>query len=192
MTACPHPDVHPAPLGGLHATMRAINDRHHASALMLLMVVVLAHWVEHLVQATQIYALGWTRSEAHGALGGQWPWLVSSEWLHFGYAIVMLIGLVLLRPGFSGTARTWWNVALGIQIWHFFEHLLLLGQAQAHHTLFGAAKPTSIIQLIIPRVELHLFYNAIVFTPMVIGVYLHFRTRRRVPPKGVGRPRPAT
>jgi hypothetical protein len=33
--------------------------------------------------------------------------------------------------------------------------------------------PTSLIQLWIPRVELHLFYNTIVFIPMVIGMYYH-------------------
>ncbi len=33
--------------------------------------------------------------------------------------------------------------------------------------------PTSIIQLWVPRVELHLFYNTIVFIPMIIGMYYH-------------------
>jgi hypothetical protein len=46
-----------------------------------------------------------------------------------------------------------------------------------HHPLFGAAKPTSIIQLLIPRVELHLFYNGIVFTPMVIAIVLQYFAR---------------
>jgi len=85
------------------------------------------------------------------------------------------VGIVLLRSGFTGTARTWWTVALGMQIWHHFEHLLLLGQALTDHPLFGAAQPTSIVQLLAPRVELHLFYNAIVFTPMVAAIYLQWR-----------------
>jgi hypothetical protein len=33
--------------------------------------------------------------------------------------------------------------------------------------------PTSILQLWLPRVELHLFYNSVVFIPMVIGMYYH-------------------
>jgi hypothetical protein len=33
--------------------------------------------------------------------------------------------------------------------------------------------PTSIGQIWIPRIELHLFYNAIVFTPMVVAMYYH-------------------
>ena len=35
--------------------------------------------------------------------------------------------------------------------------------------------PTSVLQLLFPRVELHLFYNSIVFIPMVIAMYLHLR-----------------
>ena len=33
--------------------------------------------------------------------------------------------------------------------------------------------PTSIGQIWIPRIELHLFYNFIVFTPMVVAMYYH-------------------
>jgi len=33
--------------------------------------------------------------------------------------------------------------------------------------------PTSLIQLWIPRVELHLIYNTIVFVPMMIAMYYH-------------------
>ena len=31
----------------------------------------------------------------------------------------------------------------------------------------------SVLQFFVPRVELHLFYNSIVFVPMVIGMYYH-------------------
>jgi len=37
----------------------------------------------------------------------------------------------------------------------------------------------SVLQLFVPRVELHLFYNTIVFIPMVLGMYYHM-----FPPKG--------
>ncbi|MDG4793439.1 hypothetical protein O7615_06035 [Micromonospora sp. WMMD1082] len=139
------------------------------------MVIVIAHWAEHLTQAFQIWALGWERPASRGVLGQYFPWLVSSEWLHYGYAIVMLVGLWVLRQGFVGRARTWWTVALAIQFWHHIEHLLLLLQAQLGFTIAGQAVPTSILQLVLPRVELHLFYNTIVFIPMVIAMYLHLR-----------------
>jgi len=157
----------------------ALNTRYHRAALNGFMVIVLAHWVEHIAQAYQIWVLGWPVPKARGVLGLWFPWLVKSEWLHYGYALAMLIGLAVLRPGFVGRARTWWTVALTIQFWHHFEHLLLLVQAQTQHFLFGRAVPTSVLQLVFPRVELHLFYNSIVFIPMMVAVYRHLRPSDR-------------
>ncbi|TDC63639.1 hypothetical protein E1258_10175 [Micromonospora sp. KC207] len=165
-----------APSSGLLARL---NGAHHRAALNVFLVVVLAHWAEHLVQAYQIWVLGMPRPKSRGVLGQFFPWLVSSEWLHYGYAIVMLVLLFALRRGFVGRARTWWTVALAIQFWHHVEHFLLLWQAQAGTVFFGQKVPTSILQLVLPRVELHLFYNSVVFIPMVIAMYLHLRPNRR-------------
>jgi len=169
-----HRSARPAnqPHNGL---LRVLNVEHHRAALNVFMVVVLAHWAEHIAQAYQIWGLGLPRPKARGVLGMWYPWLVTSEWLHYGYAVVMLIALFLLRPGFVGRARSWWTVALVIQFWHHIEHLLLLIQAQTHHPFFGQKVPTSVLQLVFPRVELHLFYNSIVFIPMVVAMYLHLR-----------------
>jgi hypothetical protein len=158
--------------GGVIASL---NDRYHRVALNTFMLIVLAHWAEHLVQAYQIWVLGRPRPQARGVLGQFFPVLVTQEWLHYGYALVMLAGLWLLLPGFSGRAKAWWAVALALQFWHHIEHLLLFIQAQSGHFLFGRSESTSIVQLIAPRVELHLFYNSVVFIPMVIAVYLHLR-----------------
>lgn len=158
--------------GGLIARL---NGSSHRAALNVFLVIVVAHWAEHLVQAYQIWALGRPRPQARGVLGQYFPWLVSSEWLHYGYAIVMLVFLFLLRPGFVGRARTWWTVALAIQFWHHIEHFLLLLQAQTSTVYFGQKVPTSILQLVAPRVELHLFYNSVVFIPMLVAMYLHLR-----------------
>ena len=155
-----------------------INTRWHRPALWFFMVIVLAHWAEHIAQAWQIYVLGWPAHHAGGFLGYFFPWLVHSEVLHYSYALVMLIGIWMLRKGFTGTSQKWWTIALVIQFWHHFEHLLLIGQATFHHNLYGAPVPTSIVQLLLPRVELHLFYNSIVFIPMVIGMYYHVFPRK--------------
>jgi len=85
----------------------------------------------------------------------------------------MLAGIWAFLPGFVGRARGWWLAALVIQFWHHFEHALLQWQVIAGHTLFGAAAPTSILQLWFPRLELHLFYNTVVFVPMMVGMYYH-------------------
>ena len=151
-----------------------LNGQYHELALRTFMVIVLAHWAEHLFQAVQIYALGWPPPQALGLLGLYYPWLVKSEVMHYGYALVMLIGLWMFRSGFTGVKdRRWWTIALVIQFWHHIEHLLLIIQATTGHNFFGRPVPTSIIQLWAPRVELHLFYNTIVFIPMVIGMYFH-------------------
>jgi hypothetical protein len=160
-------------------SVAAINGGFHRVALNAFMAIVLAHWAEHVVQAYQVWVLDRPRPAARGVLGQIFPWLVTSEWLHYGYAIVMLVGLFLLRPGFVGRARIWWTVALVIQFWHHIEHLLLLIQAQTHTFFFGGTVPTSVAQVIVPRVELHLFYNSIVFIPMVVAVYLHLRPNER-------------
>ncbi len=165
---------HPIAATAAESSLRArLNTAWHERALQLFMVIVLAHWAEHLTQAFQIYALGWAPPAARGVLGLWYPWLVKSEVLHYGYAIVMLFGLWLLWPGFIGTSRTWWTAALGIQFWHHIEHGLLQMQAITGHNLFGSPVPTSIAQLWIPRVELHLIYNTIVFIPMVVAMYYH-------------------
>jgi hypothetical protein len=151
-----------------------LNSSHHELALRTFMVIVLAHWAEHLLQAFQIYVLGWPVPESRGLLGHFFPWLVQSESMHYGYALVMLAGLWILRTGFTGTQdRRWWMIAFGIQFWHHIEHGILQLQWLLGQNLLGLPVPTSIAQLWIPRVELHLFYNTIVFIPMMIAMYYH-------------------
>lgn len=159
------------------AVTRSFLGRHHRVCLHMFTFIVIVHWMEHVVQAVQIYTLGWPIAEANGVLGLAYPWLVTSEVMHYGYAIVMLVCLWGLRGGFTGRARQWWMLAFAIQFWHHIEHLLLLIQAIAGHNIGGGSERTSVLQFFVPRVELHLFYNTIVTIPMVIGMYFHFRQR---------------
>jgi hypothetical protein len=158
-----------------------LNGPLHRPALFVFMVIVLGHWLEHLVQAWQIWVLDWPRTQSRGLLGQAIPWLFKSEQLHYWLAIIMLIGLAALRPAFRGRALAWWTIALVLQFWHHFEHLLLLGQAVSGSHLLGRPVPTSVLQLWLPRVELHLFYNAIVTVPMLVAVYLHRRPSQTAP-----------
>ena len=175
--------AHPARMGAVadFSFHQKLNTVWHRRALYLFTFIVLAHWAEHLTQAYQIYVLGWSRPAAGGFLGLFFPWLVSSEVLHYGYAIVMLVGIWTLRKGFTGTSRTWWTIALVIQFWHHIEHAVLQWQALTHHYWFGSPVPVSFLQMVFPkfRVEIHLFYNAVVFMPMLIAMYYHM-----FPPKG--------
>jgi hypothetical protein len=85
----------------------------------------------------------------------------------------MLVGLIALRPAYAERARVWWDVALANRVRHHFEHAFLSGQALAGKNLFGSKVPVSILQLVVPRVELHLFYYAVVFIPMPIATWYH-------------------
>ena len=156
-----------------------INLQWHKPALRIFMAIVLAHWAEHLAQAAQIYIFNWPVPDARGILGLWFPWLVKSEVLHYVYALIMLVGLWTLRRGFQGLSYKWWMASFGIQFWHHIEHGILQWQAISGNNLFGSPVPISLVQLWIPRVELHLFYNTIVFIPMVIGMYYHM-----FPPEG--------
>ena len=156
-----------------------INHQWHKPALRIFMVIVLAHWAEHLAQASQIYIFGWAPPDARGVLGHWFPWVVKSEVLHYGYALVMLAGLWMLRKGFQGLSYKWWMASFAIQFWHHIEHGLLQWQAITGNNFFGSPVPISLAQMWIPLVELHLFYNTIVFIPMIIGMYFHL-----FPPQG--------
>jgi len=97
-------------------TLRArLNGPWHRPALRIFSAIVLAHLAEHIVQAWQVYVLGYPLMEARGILGQWFPWLVHSEVMHFGYALIMLAGLWLFLPGFVGRARKWWLAALVIE-----------------------------------------------------------------------------
>ena len=165
----------PARLSRFSRLTWLLNTSWHQRALLVFAAITLSHWAEHVVQAVQVWVFHHPRPESRGVLGEFFPVLVSSEALHYAYALVMLAGLALLLPGFSGRSRSFWLIALGIQVWHHLEHLLLLGQAQTETNLFGGAVPTSVLQAVFPksRVEIHLVYNALVTIPMVAAMILH-------------------
>jgi hypothetical protein len=179
-----------------------LNNEWHKPALLTFAAIVLLHWSEHLVQAFQVYVLGWPIKDARGVLGMPFPWLVSSESLHYAYAIIMLVAFWILRKGFVGRSYYWWMAAFWIQVWHHLEHALLLGQVIVGHNFFGAPAPISMIQMVgflegtaatgfnglmtgppahpfsalmfaVRRVEVHMFYNTIVTVPMVVAMYYH-------------------
>jgi hypothetical protein len=95
------PNIHSAQ-GSNAGFYETLNTSWHERALQIFMLIVLAHWAEHLVQAYQIYVMGWPRPKALGLVGLWYPWLIQTETLHYGYALVMLIGIWVLRKGFTG------------------------------------------------------------------------------------------
>ena len=163
-------EIRTHPFAGL---TEQLNTRWHKAALLSFAAIVLFHWAEHIVQAYQFFVLHWSRPMSMGLVGMYYPWLMKSEVLHYGFALVMLIFLWVLRKGFTGTSYTWWMVSFWIQFWHHIEHFILFYQAQTQRFWFGGTVPTSVGQIWIPRIELHLIYNALVFIPMVVAMYYH-------------------
>jgi hypothetical protein len=197
--ACPLPSAR-------RSVMDKLNAEWHKPALLLYGAIVLLHWGEHLLQAFQVYVLGWPLKEARGLLGMPFPWLVKSEALHYGYAIVMLVAFWVLRKGFVGRSYVWWMIAFWIQFWHHIEHGLLQYQVISGANFFGAPAPISVIQMLgflegdpakgfgglmtgppaheasglmlfVRRLEVHLFYNTIVFIPMAVAMFQHMFPR---------------
>jgi len=85
-----------------------LNGPWHKRALQTFMVIVLAHWAEHLVQAYQVYVLNWPMHDARGVLGQAFPWLVHSEVLHYNTIVFvpMIIGMCYhLFPSVPDAAR---------------------------------------------------------------------------------------
>lgn len=173
------PAVEPYSQRAMTAARKRITSSQ--GALAAFVFVVLAHWMEHLAQIVQVYALNLPRSRSHGLLGWLWPSLASSELLHYFYALGMLIGLVMFLPRFHGWSRAWWMAALGAQAWHHFEHLLLVVQVQTGHNLFGQPRRTSIVEMLgVQRIELHFFYNGLATLLMLVGLAIFARPNRRL------------
>ncbi|MEO8576120.1 MAG: hypothetical protein ABI556_05445 [Gemmatimonadales bacterium] len=169
MTAGTH-DLIGQPSAGL---IQTLNTRWHKTALLGFLAIVLFHWMEHIIQAYQFFVLHWARPMSMGLVGMYYPWLMKTEVLHYGLALVMVVLLWVLQKGFTGKSHTWWMIAFWIQFWHHFEHFILFYQAQTHRFWFGGAVPTSVGQIWVSRIELHLFYNVLVFIPMVVAMYYH-------------------
>jgi hypothetical protein len=153
-----------------------LNGRWHTYALLAFMAGVVGHLSEHVTQAIQIYVLGWETPDARGLMGQWWPWLATSESLHYFYAFFTLFGIVFLLPAFQGRARAFWYAALVFEFWHHFEHLLLVYQHVTRDFFFGGNAPTGVGQIWFGRVVLHDVYNSLVLFPMLIALYLHFRS----------------
>lgn len=136
--------------------------------------LMIAHWLEHLFQAYQVYVQHLDRACALGMLGMKYPWLVRTESLHFGFAILTVFGFWYAGQDYfeNWTATEAWAAGFFVSIWHLCEHTVLFAQAATHHNLFGRSVPFSVLQFVFPRIELHLFYNSVVTILMVAALLI--------------------
>ena len=122
-------------------------------------------------------------------IGLAFPSLVSPEVLHYGYALVMLLALWALRPGFTGRAG-----ALVVDAGA--GHPVLPPLRACAAAMAGAQRPQPVRPADADQhraalgaaVELHLFYNTIVFVPMIVGMHATTCSRRKRRRGGRGAP----
>ena len=156
-----------------------INGPWHSRALVIVFSPIFFHMFEHVLQVFQVYVLNIERADALGLLGIWLPRLMRAEVIHFGFSVYTLLAILVLGGAIVGRARWFGLVALSVQSWHLFEHTLLLTQRSTDNFFFGTAGPSSLVELLIPRVELHFAYNATVFTCILVAMLLH-----AYPPRG--------
>lgn len=134
--------------------------------------LMIAHWLEHIFQAYQVYVLHMNRMCALGMLGMKYPWLVRTESLHFVFAWLTFVMFYFAGIGYfsSQSAIKLWILGWAASFFHLVEHSLLFAQAVTHHYMFGATQPTSLLQQFFPRIELHLFYNSIITLLMILSL----------------------
>ncbi len=150
--------------------------RHYQWLALFYVLVVTqgGHFIEHVVQMTQIHVLGLKGLDARGAFGA-----LDIEWVHFTWNTWVIIAVLLLLYRFR--ANPWlWLTAI-IAGWHEIEHIFIMSVYLATATagtpgflskggLIGGGLP-------LVRPDLHFFYNLIETTPLVIAfVYQLKRT----------------
>lgn len=131
----------------------------------LFILIVAIHFIEHLAQIYQLYNLAWARADCLGLLGLINPNLIKREWLHYGFAFYMLVGLYYIK--INSKKSYWWNVAFNLQMFHYIEHLILISQALNGISM---SNRISIGSFLMPRIELHFMYNLIVMIPILIAI----------------------
>jgi len=172
---------------GARSFLGKLNGPWHKWTLQAFMIIVIAHWAEHLVQAYQVYVLKWPLHQARGVLGQAFPWLVHSEVLHYGYALIML-------SAFGAVARLCGSVA------RMVARALVISSGITSSTRCSrvrSSRPDAVRgrrshehhPAVDPRLELHLFYNSVVFVPMMVAMYYHLFRAPPTPQRcGAGAP----
>jgi hypothetical protein len=129
--------------------------------------IINLHFAEHISQLIELYVLKMPRSECLGLLGLWQPSLMHSEWLHYGHALLMLVGLYHFQA--QARSKRWWKTTVLLQHYHHLEHLILLIQAIVGVNLLDSQSPISIGQFWFSRLELHFAYNLMVLIPMILA-----------------------
>ncbi len=102
--------------------------------LTLTLLLQTAHYLEHIAQVIQVYALGFYPKDAHGLLGH----IFNEEWVHFAYNITLGLALISVYLYYRRNQESWLSSSrLGrfslatvaiLQGYHALEHIVKLYQ----------------------------------------------------------------
>jgi hypothetical protein len=142
--------------------------RHYQWLALFYVLVVTqgGHFLEHVVQVTQIHILGLTGAEARGIFGA-----LDIEWVHFAWNTWVIIAVFLLVRRFRSNPWLW--VTLILAAWHEVEHAYIMsvylatGRAGTPGLLAEGGAVNGGLPLIRP--DLHFLYNLIETAPLVMA-----------------------
>ena len=160
-----------------------------------LLAVILAiqgvHLFEHVVQLVQVYA--WHRPESRqlGLLGDALQFHGTAEWLHLGFNIALLTGILWIAPDVRAIVEDRRRVlaflvlACGVETWHVIEHMAVTGNMLANG---GGCPCPGILDRFVPEKILHFSYNALAFSGLAAVATPVIRRRRAVDPIAIPEP----
>jgi hypothetical protein len=144
----------------------SLHSRYFNLSFAIFKLLLVAHFVEHISQMVELYAFHWERTKCLGLIGNIYPWLVTSESYHYIFALITMLGIFLFRR--SRIGGKWWEIALWLAFYHHIEHIILLSQAISGQNF--CTFRCSLGSFLMPRIELHFFYNLIILIPMGIAI----------------------
>jgi hypothetical protein len=161
-------------------------SRRSVSILAGVLGVQAAHFVEHIIQLIQVYALRIPEARALGALGAVFAFHGTEEWMHLAFNVSLLTALLWFQPFvrhqlgvWSRPYRMYLFLGVSVEMWHVIEHLVVTGNMLANG---GGCPCPGILDRIFPETMLHFGYNAAALTGLAAGTIpiLVAALRRRV------------
>jgi hypothetical protein len=153
--------------------MESNAHRRTVAILAGVLGVQAAHFVEHIIQLIQVYALRIPETRALGALGAVFAFHGTEEWMHLAFNVSLLTALLWFQPfvrhqlgAWSRPYRAYLFLGVGVEMWHVIEHLVVTGNMLANG---GGCPCPGILDRVVPETILHLGYNAAALTGLAIG-----------------------
>ncbi len=148
--------------------------------LTLTLLVQTAHYLEHIAQVIQVYALGFYPKDAHGLLG----FVFDSEWVHFAYNIVLGLALISVYLYYRRNEESWQSASrLGrfslatvviLQGYHALEHIVKLYQHYFVPFYSFLRQPThGLLPLVTgwPIIPFHFWLNSSVWAVIALALW---------------------